>query len=149
MYVIGFVLFIVHWPHFYDSTLLVRGPSTHLLLFWSFSMHVLIPICAWSIWVSVDFPIDRHVNYILLVECGPRISAHAFPTRWRARFWFWKVILLIKKNWLGVVTYFCFIFKRVNKIRKKTLSVTPYFGKGGLWKTGSGSGVRLLIGKVW
>ena len=27
--------------------------------------------------------------------------------------------LLIKKNWLGVATYFCFIFKRVNKIRKK------------------------------
>ena len=42
-----------------------------------------------------------------------------------------KMILFIKKL-LGVVTYFCFIFKRVNKIRKKTLSVTPYFGKGGL-----------------
>ena len=33
------------------------------------------------------------------------------------------------KKWLGVVTYFCFIFKRVNKIRKKTLSVTPYLEK--------------------
>ena len=29
------------------------------------------------------------------------------------------------KKWLGVATYFCFIFKGVNKIRKKTLSVTP------------------------
>ena len=29
----------------------------------------------------------------------------------------------------GVATYFCFIFKRVNKIRKKTLSVTPYLKK--------------------
>ena len=52
------------------------------------------------------------------------------------------------RKWLGVATYFCFIFKGVNKIRKKTLSVTPYFGKGDLRKTGSGSGVRLLIGKV-
>ena len=27
-----------------------------------------------------------------------------------------------------------YFFKRVNKIRNKTLSVTPYFGKDGLWK---------------
>ena len=33
---------------------------------------------------------------------------------------------------LRVATYFCFIFKRVKKIRKKTLSVTPCFEKGGL-----------------
>ena len=59
----------------------------------------------------------------------------------------WKMIYWLKK-WLGVAIYFCFIFKRVNKIRKKTLSVTPYFGKGGMWKTGLGSGVGLLIGKV-
>ena len=43
---------------------------------------------------------------------------------------------------------FVLFFKRVNKIRKKTLRMTPDFGKGGLRKTGSGSGVRLLIGKV-
>ena len=43
---------------------------------------------------------------------------------------------------------FLFLFKRVNKIRKKTLSATPYFGKGDLQETGSGPGVRLLIGKV-
>ena len=43
--------------------------------------------------------------------CGPRISAHAFPTWWQAQFWFWKMILLIKKNWLGVATYFYFILK--------------------------------------
>ena len=58
----------------------------------------------------------------------------------------WKWFLFIKKKWLGVATYFCFIFKRVNKIRKKILSVTPYFGKDGLWKTWSSLG--LLIGKV-
>ena len=43
---------------------------------------------------------------------------------------------------------FLFYFKRVNKIKKKTLSVTPYFGKGDLKKTGSGSGVKLLIENV-
>ena len=34
-------------------------------------------------------------------------------------------------------------------MRKKTLSVTPYFGKCGLRKPESGSGVKLLIRKVW
>ena len=34
------ILLIVHWPHFYDSALLVRGPGTHPLPFWSFFMHV-------------------------------------------------------------------------------------------------------------
>ena len=58
--------------------------------------------------------------------CGPRISAHALPLDGELDFY----------------------FKRVNKIRKKTLSVTPYFRKGGLRKIRSGSGIRLLIGKV-
>ena len=40
---------------------------------------------------------------------------------WKMIYWLWK--------WLGVATYFCFIFKRVNKIRKKTLNVTPYLEK--------------------
>ena len=57
------------------------------------------------------------------------------------------MILLIKKNDLESPLIFV-LFLKGNKIRKKTLSATPYFGKGGLWKTGSGSGVRLLIGKV-
>ena len=43
---------------------------------------------------------------------------------------------------------FLFYFKKVNKIIKKTLSATPYFEKGDLRKIGSGSKVRLLIGKV-
>ena len=80
--------------------------------------------------------------------CGPRISAHAFSTRWRARFLFEKLIFIdyLKMTWSRHL--FLFYFKRVNKIRKKTLNTTPYFGKGDLRKTGSGSGVRLLIGKV-
>ena len=39
-------------------------------------------------------------------------------------------------------------FKKVNKIRKKTLSVTPYLEKVVYEKSDWGSGVRLLIGKV-
>ena len=51
--------------------------------------------------------------------------------------------MLIFRKRLGVVTYFCFIFKGKNKIpKKKTLSVTPE-GKTGLWKTKFGSGGRV------
>ena len=37
-------------------------------------------------------------------------------------------IFFLEKR-LVVATYFCFIFKRVDKIRKKTLSMTHYFWK--------------------
>ena len=43
---------------------------------------------------------------------------------------------------------FVFIFFRENKIRKKTLSVTPYLEKTICEKPNLGSGVRLLIRKV-
>ena len=59
-----------------------------------------------------------------------------------------KMILLFEKNDLESPLIFVLFLKRVNKIRKKTLSATPSFGKGDLRKTGSGSRVRLLIGKV-
>ena len=64
--------------------------------------------------------------------------------------------LLFKKNdfyWLfendleSPLIFVLFLKGKQNK-KEKTLSVTPYFGKGDLRKTGSGSGVRLLIGKV-
>ena len=71
-----------------------------------------------------------------------------FPTRWRNSIFYLKIWFLLIKNWLGVATYFCFIFKRVNKIRKKNPKCDSLFGKSDLRKTGSGSGVRLLIGKV-
>ena len=118
--------------------------------------------CAIKKWVSTDRPIECHVCFTLsssltlqtspmeLPFCGPRIfdSLNAFPTRWRARFLFENLILFIVWKWLGVATYFCFIFKRVNKIRKKNPKCDSLFGKGDLRKTESGSGVRLLIGKV-
>ena len=44
---------------------------------------------------------------------------------------------------------FFVLFLRENKIRKKTLSVTPFLEKMVCEKPKSGSGVRLLIRKVW
>ena len=41
------------------------------------------------------------------------------------------------------------LFLRENKIRKKTLSVTPYLEKTVCEKPKSGPRVRLPIGKVW
>ena len=42
----------------------------------------------------------------------------------------WKIdFLLIIWKWLGVATYFCFIFKRVNKIRKKNPKCDSLFRK--------------------
>ena len=62
----------------------------------------------------------------------PAFRAHAFPTRRRARFLFEKLILLIKKNDLeSPLIFILFLNGKQNK-KKKTLSVTPYFGKGGL-----------------
>ena len=86
-----------------------------------------------------------------LTYCGPRISiawcvSHSDgELDFYLKNWF---LLIVWKKWLGVATYFCFIFKRVNKIRKKNPKCDSLFGKGDLRKTGSGSGVRLLIGKV-
>ena len=52
-------------------------------------------------------------------------------TRWHNSFFILKNNLL--KFWFGIATYFCFIFKWKNKIRKKTLNVTLK-GKIGLQK---------------
>ena len=40
---------------------------------------------------------NAEAEYRAMALCGPRISAHAFPTRWRARFLFENLILLIIK----------------------------------------------------
>ena len=54
----------------------------------------------------------------------------------------------LKKKWFGVATYFCFILMGKNKIRKKTLNMTPD-KKRQVWEKKSlGSEVRLPIGKV-
>ena len=51
--------------------------------------------------------------------CEPRISAHAFPTRWRCRFLFLKMILLIKKNDLeSPLIFVLFLNGKQNKKEK-------------------------------
>ena len=56
--------------------------------------------------------------------------------------------LFIKKMTWSRHLFLFYFFKRVNKIRKKTLSVTPYLENGVCEKPNRGSEVRLLIGKV-
>ena len=46
---------------------------------------------------------------ILKYMCGPRISAHAFPTRWRAQFLFKKNDLLIKNDLESPLIFFFFL----------------------------------------
>ena len=94
--------------------------------------------------MSIDMMI---ILYICCICVDPAFRLMRFPFDGELDFNLKNDFYWLRK-WLGVATYFCFIFKRVNKIRKKTLSTTLYFGKGDLRKTGSGSGVRLLVGKV-
>ena len=85
---------------------------------------------------SIKFILKYYITiyHLYLSSCGPCISAQCVShSNGELDFLFSKNWFLFVRKWLGVATYFCFIFKRVNKIRKKTLGVTPYFGKG--WST--------------
>ena len=64
--------------------------------------------------------------------CGPRISAHALSLDGKLDFYLKILFYLLFENDLESPLIFILFFKRVNKIRKKTLSMTPYFGKDGL-----------------
>ena len=44
----------------------------------------------------------------------------------------WKRFNFLENNLESLLIFVLFL--RVNKIRKKTLSVTPYFGKNDIWK---------------
>ena len=63
--------------------------------------------------------------------------------------------IYLVKNWFlekdleSPLIFVLFFFLRENKIRKKTLSVTPYLEKQVCEKPSQGSRVWLLIGKVW
>ena len=104
-----------------------------------------IIILKFVIWLKSKEGILKFVQLYLSIKSffkniyiyEPRILARCVPTWWRNSLfiYLWETDILFRK-WLGVATYFCFIFfKRVNKIKKKTLNVTPYLEKGGLWKT--------------
>ena len=81
--------------------------------------------------------------------CGPCVLLDAFLLDGVTRF-----LLIEKKNMifrkdLESPLIFVLFFLRENKIRKKTLSVTPYLKKIVCEKPKSGPGVRLPIEKVW
>ena len=61
----------------------------------------------------------------------PTFRLMRFPLDGELDFYLKKNDLLIKND-LKSPLIFVLFFKRVNKIRKKTLNETPYFGKGGL-----------------
>ena len=89
-------------------------------------------------WLTHQIPHLLHPKFKLDPLNDPQRSRHfvdpvfrlmRFPLNGELDFYLKMILFIKKKIWLGVTTYFCFIFKRVNKIRKKTLSVTPYLEK--------------------
>ena len=58
------------------------------------------------------------------------------------------ILVFYLKIVFGITTYFCFIFKGKNKIRKKNPKCDFFKGKTSLSKTESGPEIRLSIGKV-
>ena len=78
----------------------------------------------------------------------PHFELNAFPTRWRARFLFEKLIFIdyLKMTWSRHLFLFYFLKGKQNK--KENPKCDSLFWKMRSMKTGSGSGVRLLTGKV-
>ena len=60
---------------------------------------------------------------------NPVFSYDAFPLDGAPRLFIYLVKIYDFQKKLGVITYFCFMFLREKKIRKKTLSVTSYLEK--------------------
>ena len=82
--------------------------------------------------------------------CGPYILLDAFPFDGETLFLFIyeKLIYCLENDMESPLIFVLFLKKRVNKIRKKILSVTPYSENVVYEKPNRGSRVRLLIEKV-
>ena len=78
----------------------------------------------------------------------PAFFHDAFPLDWHDSFFVYLVKSMIFRKDLESPLIFVLFFLRENKIRKKTLNVTPYLEKTVCKKPKLGSGIRLLIGKV-
>ena len=63
------------------------------------------------------------------MDCGPRILLNAFPLDDETCFFICLVKNMIFRKDLESPLIFVLFFLRENKIRKKTLSVTPYLEK--------------------
>ena len=64
----------------------------------------------------------------------PAFRAQCVSHSMASSIFIWKIDFYSIKKMTWSRHLFLFYFKRVNKIRKKTLSATPYFGKGDLRK---------------
>ena len=77
-------------------------------------------------WKTQPFPSNHdHLSPQIMIDyqiayCGPRISAHAFPTRWRARFWFEKLIFcwLFENDSESPLIFVLFLKGKQNKKEK-------------------------------
>ena len=85
--------------------------------------------------------------YDLLMLLQTSHFAQCVPTRWRNSFFIYLVKKMIFRKDLELPLFFV-LFLRENKIRKKTLGMTPYLEKTVCEKPNLSLGVRLLIGKV-
>ena len=64
-------------------------------------------------------------------------------------FFIWKMIYLLRK-WLGITTYFSFLFLKGKQNNKENPKCDSLFGKGGMQKTKSrvgGQGSGYLLGR--
>ena len=76
----------------------------------------------------------------------PTFSQDVFPLDGKTRFFYLKKKMIFRKYLESPLIFVLFL--KENKIRKKTLSVTPYLEKIVCGRPKSDSRVRLLIGKV-
>ena len=81
-----------------------------------------------------------------IYTCGPRISAHALPLDGELDFYLKKWFYLLENDLKLPLIFVLFLKGKQNK--KENPKCDSLFEKGGPWKIGSGSRVRLLIGKV-
>ena len=84
-------------------------------------------------WDNNNKQINKSIHLSPKVQyCGPRISAHASPTRWRAQFLFEKWFLLIKNDLESPLIFVLFLKGKQNK--KENPKCDSLFGKGDLRK---------------
>ena len=97
--------------------------------------------------LQLKFKLDPQTSLAKSPFYGPHISLEAFPLKGETCFFIYLVKNMIFRRDLESLLIFV-LFLRKNKIRKKTLSVTPYLEKTVYGKPKSGPGVKLPIGKV-
>ena len=99
-----------------------------LFVFSFFIINLSLSFFSTNYFFSCNCYYHSYYKYYNLIM-DPALRLNAFSTRWRARLLFWKWIFYWLRKWLGIATYFCFIFKRVNKIKKKNPKCDSLFWK--------------------